>query len=183
MPWPWWLKSHYQKCSESWGSSTKQRQTSKRLTKHGFVFGVLRHFRRLTLLSISSSSVESPTSQVRHGIILTIYCDLACWIFISSGSFKTHIFVPFSTSTPGKHQLHSRSSMEFSMNQSKKAAIAVTGPSSGSDLRSPLFSVTEKKEKKAEGLMKSHEFWWKRERDFWIRTGGPAADTGWMKGP
>jgi tetratricopeptide (TPR) repeat protein len=46
-----------------------------------------------------------------------------------------------------------------------------------------LRLVRDRMESEAEALLREYELMWKRENDFWIPSGGPAADTGWMKGP
>jgi hypothetical protein len=46
-----------------------------------------------------------------------------------------------------------------------------------------LRLVRDRKERQAELLLDENSLKWKRVRDFWIPTGGPAADTGWMDGP
>jgi tetratricopeptide (TPR) repeat protein len=46
-----------------------------------------------------------------------------------------------------------------------------------------LRLVRDRMESEAEALLRDNELMWKRENDFWIPSGGPAADTGWMKGP
>jgi hypothetical protein len=46
-----------------------------------------------------------------------------------------------------------------------------------------LRLVRDRKERQAELLLDENGLKWKRVKDFWIPTGGPAADTGWMDGP
>ena len=46
-----------------------------------------------------------------------------------------------------------------------------------------LRLVRVRKYKEAEALLKENELKWVRQDDFWLQTGGPAADTAWMKGP
>jgi tetratricopeptide (TPR) repeat protein len=46
-----------------------------------------------------------------------------------------------------------------------------------------LRLVRDRKQRQAELLLDENGLKWKRVRDFWIPSGGPAADTGWMSGP
>jgi tetratricopeptide (TPR) repeat protein len=46
-----------------------------------------------------------------------------------------------------------------------------------------LRLVRARKEREAKQLLEDNRLKWKREEDFWIMLGGPAADTAWMRGP
>jgi tetratricopeptide (TPR) repeat protein len=46
-----------------------------------------------------------------------------------------------------------------------------------------LRFVRGRKQREADQLLEENNLRWKREADFWIPTGGPSADTAWMRGP
>jgi tetratricopeptide (TPR) repeat protein len=46
-----------------------------------------------------------------------------------------------------------------------------------------LRLVRRRKHREAQALLRENGLKWVREDDFWLQTGGPAADTAWMKGP
>jgi hypothetical protein len=46
-----------------------------------------------------------------------------------------------------------------------------------------LRLVRGRKHREAEVLLKENGLKWVRQDDFLLQTGGPAADTAWMKGP
>jgi hypothetical protein len=46
-----------------------------------------------------------------------------------------------------------------------------------------LRLIRQIKPKEAQDLLKKNGLRWVREEDFWMLSGAPAADTGWMKGP